>query len=101
MPPVQADVAPICSDSAGVQEEKYGEIGSYPGRTLVCNVILPNLLILWSGRPGSNRRRPAWELGARLMIQRLGVSEAIPKHSELYGKSDILEMFIRSVVTSY
>jgi hypothetical protein len=21
------------------------------------------LLILWSGRPGSNRRRPAWEAG--------------------------------------
>ena len=24
-------------------------------------IILCKLLILWSGRPGSNRRRPAWE----------------------------------------
>jgi hypothetical protein len=27
------------------------------------------LLILWSGRPGSNRRRPAWEYDGRLQIK--------------------------------
>ncbi len=33
----------------------------------MCRAVVPatfrNLLILWSGRPGSNRRRPAWEAG--------------------------------------
>ena len=34
----------------------------------------PKLLILWSGRPGSNRRRPAWEAG----ILPLNYSRPIP-----------------------
>ena len=30
-----------------------------------------NLLIFWSGRPGSNRRRPAWEAQYLLKIQEI------------------------------
>ena len=32
-------------------------------------------LFCWSGRPGSNRRRPAWESPRRLIIKDLGVQE--------------------------
>ncbi len=38
------------------------------------NVIPGNVLILWSGRPGSNRRRPAWEKGRQLYLKHLFVS---------------------------
>ena len=40
-------------------------------------VILCKLLILWSGRPGSNRRRPAWEKGRQLYLKHLFVSETL------------------------
>ena len=40
-----------------------------------CRAVVPtnfgNLLILWSGRPGSNRRRPAWEVGVPLKIKNI------------------------------
>jgi hypothetical protein len=35
------------------------------------NVIPGKSLILWSGRPGSNRRRPAWEVGVLLKIKNI------------------------------
>src|SRR5678816_865400 len=35
------------------------------------------LLISWSGRPDSNRRRPAWEHGTSLCLQHLRVSDAL------------------------
>ena len=38
---------------------------------------LPKLLILWSGRPGSNRRRPAWEEVGQLYLKHLFVSETL------------------------
>ena len=40
-------------------------------------VILCKLLILWSGRPGSNRRRPAWEEVGQLYLKHLFVSETL------------------------
>jgi len=35
------------------------------------------LLKTWSGRPGSNRRRPAWEKGRQLYLKHLFVSETL------------------------
>ena len=41
-------------------------------------IVIPyNLLILWSGRPGSNRRRPAWEKVRLLYLKHLFVSETL------------------------
>ena len=34
-------------------------------------------MILWSGRPGSNRRRPAWEKVRQLYLKHLVVSETL------------------------
>jgi hypothetical protein len=34
-------------------------------------MLVAKLLILWSGRRGSNPRRPAWEIDHRLQIQTL------------------------------
>jgi hypothetical protein len=46
-------------------EKNKAFIDSNLDQSSFCDVfsglILRNLLILWSGRPGSNRRRPAWE----------------------------------------
>ena len=41
------------------------------------NVILCSLLNTWSGRPGSNRRRPAWEEVGQLYLKHLFVSETL------------------------
>ena len=47
----------------------------------MCRAVVPatfrNLLILWSGRPGSNRRRPAWEKVRQLYLKHLFVSETL------------------------
>ena len=62
----------VCAGGLTFQEkvisEHYG--AEFKGR-------LSNLLILWSGRPGSNRRRPAWEKGRQLYLKHLFVSETL------------------------
>jgi hypothetical protein len=42
--------------------------------------MLANLLKRWSGRPGSNRRRPAWEVGRRLEIKTIAFSNVTFGH---------------------
>ena len=45
--------------------------------------ILCKLLILWSGRPGSNRRRPAWEFVTPLNLQHFRVSGAFSRLTQV------------------
>ena len=49
--------------------------------------ILPKLLILWSGRPGSNRRRPAWEKVRQLYLKHLFVSETLFRLTQVLAVS--------------
>ena len=44
---------------------------------------LSKLLKRWSGRPGSNRRRPAWEIDRRLIIQNLASTGLIADDPKL------------------
>ena len=50
-------------------------------------VILRKLLILWSGRPGSNRRRPAWEKVRQLYLKHLFVSETLFRLTQVLAVS--------------
>ena len=43
----------------------------------------PKLLKRWSGRWGSNPRRPAWENVTSLCLQHLGVSDALFRLSQV------------------
>jgi hypothetical protein len=52
----------------------------------------------WSGRRGSNPRRPAWENGRRLIIKNLGVYSA---ESRLYGITIFFEMVGDSLLMEY
>ena len=45
------------------------------------------LLILWSGRPGSNRRRPAWEKVRQLYLKHLFVSGTLFRLTQVLAVS--------------
>src|SRR4051812_36018921 len=48
------------------------------------------LLILWSGRPGSNRRRPAWECVTSTNLNNLRVSDALSRLSQVSPNQSFL-----------
>jgi hypothetical protein len=66
-------------------------------RGLLLEREIRKLLKTWSGRPDSNRRRPAWECVTSTNLQYLGVSDALSRLSQVspYQSFLVLTLLIK------